>query len=236
MKNIPVVVLTLIGFAAGGLAEAQSPQKRTRSQNRVGPYATGLVGMSMYTGDHADNEQFVSDILTDNSVANQNLEVSTDDSDIAYQVAFGYRFTRYVAAEFSLGQFGDLISRASADLDFGDGEGFVPTTSKLTFNGGGFGFSLLGILPFNNQFEGFARAGYLFANVDGEFVARVEGEVAANGSAQDDTQIPYFGVGVGWNINQVFTVRAEYQMFRDVGDDVGGEDIDFLALGLSMRF
>jgi len=237
MKNIPVVVIALFGFTAGGLAEAASPQKRSRSQNRIGPYVAGLVGMSTFTGDHADSEEFVSNILTQNEVPIQNLETSTDDSDIAYQVAFGYRFGRYVASEVSLGQFGELSSRATAELDFeNDGEGFLPTSSELKFSGGGIGFSVLGILPFNSKFEAFARAGYLFASVEREYDARIEGELAARGRGKDDTQEPFFGAGFSWNVSQVFTVRAEYQMYRDIGEDVGAEDIDFMAIGLSMRF
>lgn len=237
MKNIPVVVLVVFGFVTSVVAEAATPQKRTRSQARIGPYATGVVGMASYGADQADAEDFASRILSNNGVPYQNLEVSTDDTDLGFQAAFGYRFSRYGSVEFSLHQLGELSSSSTAELDFpDDGAGFLPASSELTFDGGGIGFSLIGILPINNSFEIFGRLGYLFANVDRRFAGRVDGDLAIQGGGQDDTQVPYYGLGLGWNINQVFTIRAEYQIIRDIGNNFGGEDIDILALGLGMRF
>src|SRR5262245_1153540 len=87
MKKIPVIVLVALGLAFAGAAEAAKPKKRTRNQNRVGPYVTGLIGMSTYGGDQSNDEASLIDLLEDADVPFQNENVGTDDSDIGYQAA-----------------------------------------------------------------------------------------------------------------------------------------------------
>ena len=99
-------------------------------------------------------------------------------------------------------------------------------------------FSALGILPISDHFEGYARVGYLFASVEREFVLSVEGQSAGSLGAKGDSQNMVFGLGVGWHINLMYSIRAEYQKIDDVGqsDRTGTEDFKVLNLGLTMRF
>src|SRR5678816_3110530 len=97
MKKASVIVLVVVGLMFAAYAEAAKPKRRTRNANRVGPYAGALLGMSTYTGDQ----------------------------DVGYAAQFGYRFNRYIAAEFALRQFGDLHSSARAEINR-NGLGFVP--------------------------------------------------------------------------------------------------------------
>jgi hypothetical protein len=43
---------------------------------------------------------------------------------------------------------------------------------------------------------------------------------------------------VSWNINQVYTIRGEYQLVSDLGESsrTGQEDMDVLTVGLIVRF
>jgi hypothetical protein len=165
--------------------------------------------------------------------------VDTEDSDIGFQATFGYRFNRYVSAELGLVQYGELSSKASAELDFvNDGPGFVPANVALNFNVGGVLISAIGILPIQDKFEFYGRLGYLFASSEREFTSRVGGQRGVSGSAKGDSQELVYGAGFGWNINQVYTIRAEYQRVSDVGESnrTGTEDLDVLSLGLIVRF
>ena len=47
-----------------------------------------------------------------------------------------------------------------------------------------------------------------------------------------------YGVGLTWNINQVYSIRGEYQLLSDVGQDgrTGTEDLKTLSIGMLMRF
>ena len=232
-----VIVLAVLGIAFAGLAEGASPKKRTRNQNRIGPYGAGFVGMTSYKGDQSENEQALEDILTINDIPFQNLESKTEADDIGYQLSFGYRFHRFFAGEIGLVQYGEMVSSANCELDYGDGNGFVPAKVTYGFSAGGVLFSALGKIPITDKFEIYERAGYLFANAKRGFTSKVEGQPTLAGSAKGDSQEPVFGVGFGWNINVMYTIRAEYQKIDKIGGgSTGTEDLDNISLGMIVRF
>lgn len=238
MKKIPVIVLMALGLAFAGAAEAAKPKKRTRNQNRVGPYVTGLVGMSAYGGDQSNDEQSLIDLIDDANVPFQNEVVGTDDSDIGYQAAFGYRFARFIALELGLVQYGELTSELTADVDLGDGNGFVPARFEYAFKVGGPLISAVGILPLGEKFELYGRLGFLFSSVEREFSSRINGQRGLSYSASGDSQDVVYGVGVNFNINQAYAIRAEYQILDDVGESgrTGTESLDFASIGMIVRF
>src|SRR5262249_26273454 len=146
-------------------------------QNRVGPYVSGLVGLSTYGGDQSNDEQSLIDLIEDAGVPFQNESVGTEDSDFGFQAAFGYRFARYVAMELGLVQFGELTWELTADVDLpDDNEGFVPAKFDYAFKVGGPLISAVGILPLGEKFELYGRLGFLFASVEREFTSRINGQ------------------------------------------------------------
>ena len=151
---------------------------------------------------------------------------------------FGYRFLRFFSAELGLAQFGQLKSTAKADMDFGDGNGYVPSSVSLTFTAGGPMLSAIGILPFGEKFELFGRLGYLFTSSDRSLSSKVNGQSGSFGSAKGDSQNPVYGIGFAWNINQVYSIRGEYQRLDQLGQEnrTGAEDVTVIGLGLIIRF
>jgi hypothetical protein len=239
MKKIPVIVLVVFGLAFAGIAEAAKPKKRTRNQNRIGPYVTGFVGMTTYSGDQRGDEQSLIDILDEAGVPVQNEHVSTEDSDIGYSASFGYRFSRYIAGELGLSQFGTLSTSLSADVDVPqDNQGFVPARFQYAFHVGGPIISVVGILPIKDKLEFYGRAGYMFATVEREFTSSVNGQRGVRYGAQGDSQNMVYGVGVTWNVTQVYSARVEYTILDDVGqaNRTGTEDLTALSLGVLVRF
>ena len=239
MKKISVIVLVVLGLALAGAAEAAKPKKRTRNQNRVGPYVTGLVGLSTYGGDQSNDEQSLVDLIEDADVPFQNEHVGTEDSDLGFQAAFGYRFARYIAMELGLVQYGELTSELTADVDLPeDTEGFVPARFDYAFKVGGPLISAVGILPLGDKFEVYGRVGFLFASVEREFTSRINGQRGLSYSANGDSQDLVYGVGMNFNINQAYAIRAEYQILDDVGEDgrTGTESLDFMSIGMIVRF
>lgn len=240
MKKITVIALVALGLAFAGAAEAATPKKRrTRNQNRVGPYVTGFVGMTSYSGDQSADEASLINILEDAGVPFQNENTSTEDSDLGYSAAFGYRFSRYIAGELALAQFGSLTSTLTAEVDLPqDTSGFVPARFEYSFHVGGPVISVVGILPIKDKFEFYGRVGYLFASVEREFTSRINGQRGLTGNAQGDSQNLLYGAGMTWNINQVYSVRAEYLVLDEVGQGnrTGKEDLSQLALGMIVRF
>lgn len=235
MKKFPVIAIVAVGMLFAGLAEA-APKKRTRNQNRIGPYAGAMVGQTTYTEDQSNNEQTLLDILEGNNIPLDTTGVSTDDSDLGYHLAFGYRFHRYFAAEIALAQFGELSSKATGTMDTPSGP--QPASADFTFNVQGIVFSGLGILPLGEKFEVYGRVGWLFANSERQFSLRVGGQSGGSLSAKGDSQDVLYGLGVAWNLNQVYTIRAEFQQLKDVGQSnrTGTEDLETIQVGLMMRF
>jgi len=238
MKNVSVILLAALAVTFAGFAEAATPKKRTRNANRIGPYAGALVGYSDYSGDQSENEQNLVDILVDTGNPFENLSSSTENTDLGYQALFGYRFHRFFSAELGLAQFGELKSTAKADMDFGDGSGFVPASVSLTFAAGGPMLSAIGILPIGEKVEFFGRLGYLFTSSERELSSRVDGQSGTFGSAKGDSQDVVYGVGFTWNINQVYAIRTEFQQLDQLGQEnrTGAEDVTVIGIGLVVRF
>ena len=238
MKKLTVILIAVVGFGLAGVAEAATPKKRTRNQNRIGPYAGALIGYSDYSGDQSENEQELVDIITGTGNPYQDLSSSTENTDIGYQALFGYRFHRFFSAELALAQFGDLKSTAKTEMDFDDGNGFVPTSVSLTFTAGGPVISAIGYLPIGEKFELYGRLGYLFASSERELTTRVDGQSGGFGNAKGDSQNPVYGIGFSFHINQVYTIRGEYQQIDDLGQDsrTGTEDLSIMGIGLIVRF
>jgi hypothetical protein len=236
MKKVSVILVAALGLLLAGYAEAAKPKKRTRNQNRVGAYGGLLVGNSKFSVDAEEAEADLVDFFEGSGAPTRDITTSTEDSDIGYTAAFGYRFSRYVAAELGLAQYGETSSIVRGEIDQGDG--FVPANVKLSFAVGGPIFSVIGILPIGDKFEIYGRAGLLFASAERDLAARVGGQNAGRGSAKGDSTEVVFGAGLSYHINQIYTIRLEQQRLTEVGqeDRSGTEDIDYTALGLIVRF
>jgi hypothetical protein len=236
MKKLSVISLVVMCIAFGGYAEGANGKKRTRNANRIGPYGGALVGNSNFSGDQSLNEQGLRDTLNAAGAPIQNLSSSTKDSSIGYQATFGYRFNRYFSAEIGLAQFGSLSSTARADMDFGGG--FVPASVTLKFSAGGPIFSAIGTLPIGEKFEVYGRLGYLFTSSERELTSRVDGQSGSFGSAKGDSQDPVYGVGFAWHVNQVYSIRAEFQKLDQLGQEnrTGAEDLTVIGVGIIVRF
>ena len=238
MKKTAVILLVVLSVGFAGFTEAATPKKRTRNANRIGPYAGALVGYSNFSGNQDENEQNLVDILDNSQYPYQNLTTGTENTDLGYQALFGYRFHRFFSAELGLAQFGQLKSTAKADVDFGDGNGFVPSSIALTFTAGGPMLSAIGILPIGEKFELFGRLGYLFTSSERSLSSKVNGQTGSFGSAKGDSQNPVYGIGFAWHINQVYSIRGEYKQLDQLGQEnrTGAEDVTVMGVGLIIRF
>jgi hypothetical protein len=238
MKKVSVIVLVIVGLVFAGYAEAAKPKKRTRNANRIGPYAGLIVGQTSFSGDHTNLEDFVESAFDNEDDVVEDLVISTEDSDIGYQAVFGYRFMRYLAAELGLAQYGDLSSKGTANVLFEGQPEFLPTTVKVKNSIGGPVFSAIGIVPFNDKFEIFGRAGLLFASSKIEAVERADGEVIAYGNAKGDSTELVLGAGFAWNINQMYSIRGEVFKIDGVGESgsTAKEDLMVSTLGFIVRF
>lgn len=238
MKKSPVMVFLSLALAGAGMAEAATPKRPPAyNQNRIGAYGIGAVGITSYGGDQTATEDVLLDFMTQGNPA-QNLEVGTEDGNLGYGAHFGYRFHKYFAAEIGLVKFGDLVTTASGEVDYNSfGNGYVPAKGEFSFTAGGILMSGVAVLPIGTKVELFGRVGFLFTSAEREYFVKSESTTLIAGRLRDDTQEVVYGVGVGFNFNQVYALRAEYQVADGVGTGaVGSEDLNFLSLGLQVRF
>ena len=162
--------------------------------------------------------------------------LTADDAAAGGSVALGYRINRYVAAELSYTDFGNVdvqehyvfgpidspflppIPRIDIDVDF---------TSRIT----GPGVSILGILPLADQFEFFARAGLLFAD---HRVARSPGDR----SASDADELFLWGTGFDVELSQRWAVRFAYENVENLRETLytGPIRIERFVFGVSYDF
>jgi opacity protein-like surface antigen len=236
MKKLSIIVLVVASLSLAGFAEAAQPKKRTRNANRIGAYGAVFAGQARYTGDQSSLEQELVDFFANREEPTRNITVSSETENVGFQATFGYRFHRFFAAELGLVQFGELSSTVRGEVDQGDG--FIPANVKFAFNVGGPMISAIGILPFGEKAEAYARVGYMFASSDREISARVDGQNGGATSAKGDSQEPVFGVGFAYHFNQVYSVRAEYQKIDSVGQQnrTGTESLNVIGLGVLVRF
>jgi OmpA-OmpF porin, OOP family len=237
MKDVSVILLVVSSLLLAGMAEA-APKKRTRNANRVGPYAGALISQTSYTGDQNINEQQVINYLEQQGVTFDNVTTETEDTDIGYEAIFGYRFNRYIAGEFGLLQVGDLTNTIRGDYDAGTGAGIVPASVSFKYNFGGPIIAVVGILPLGDKFELYGRAGVLFASADRDATARIDGDGQQLGGIKGDSTEVVYGIGASFHINVMYSIRAEYMRFDEVGDPstTGTEDLNNISIGLTVRF
>lgn len=142
-----------------------------------------------------------------------------DDTDTGWKLFGGYLFTQYVAIEAGYVDFGK----------FSGSSGGISASAEVT----GVTAHVVGMLPLNERFSLIGRLGTIYADVD----------IKASGfgySFHDDDQSFDFAAGVGAevNITDQFSLRAEYELFKDVGDDdtTGEDDVYLASLSAVFRF
>src|SRR4051794_2060869 len=105
MKNVAAIILALLAVSLATHAHAAGPKYHSHGANRVGPYITAHVGMTGYKGEQQPDEDRLMSFFSDPTAPPQNVSASSDDSDIGYAIAFGYRFDRYAALELGLSRW-----------------------------------------------------------------------------------------------------------------------------------
>jgi OOP family OmpA-OmpF porin len=138
---------------------------------------------------------------------------SCDQKDSAFKIFGGYRVNRNLAIEGSYFDYGEYPARVS----------IAGNAGTLTGEATAFGAAAVGIIPLNNQFSLFGKAGLLMTDISVTAVG--PGGV---GTASDDETGLHLGFGALFNIGN-FGIRAEWERNDEA-------DIDMLSLGLQVRF
>lgn len=215
----------------------------TASGNEVGLYAGGYLGQSSKDAPRSFYEDFNDDIQAFVFFTPTQETTSFDDSDTAFGLVTGYRFTRYLAVEAGYVNFGKVSfkSRASGTYPLDTGTTDVTIESETT----GFTFAVLGALPLSRDWELLARAGVLFADnkirieinsTGNQFIPPLGNSFSASDS--ESSTETFAALGISRRFLEIYSLRLEYQRAFDAGDeDAGGKgDLDVISLGVMVTF
>lgn len=222
----PALLLGSAVFLHAGLAQADDGQ---------GFYFSGGVGQSTVDISKGGLDDELAFLLEDDL----GLEIldgssSLDDSDTALGLTVGYKFSPYVAVEVAYLHLGEASYKASGTVS--DGLGQFDINARITAKSKGPALSALGLWPINDAFDLYARLGVYFADTDIKATVSDGVDSLSDGVSASSENLLY-GVGANWNINERWSLRLDYQMFKDVGDDdkTGETDIDMISLGVFFR-
>lgn len=152
--------------------------------------------------------------------------MTRDESSTAYKLFGGYQFNRYFALEggyFNLGKFGFTSTTVPA--------GALDGRIKLQ----GLNLDLVGTLPFSERWSAIGRVGAQYARARDTFSG--SGAVQVFAPSPSKSELNYkLGLGLQYEVNRSFLVRAEGERYR-VNDAVGNHgDINVFSVSLVFPF
>lgn len=167
------------------------------------------------------------------------FDCTSNDTSTGWKLFAGYQFNRNLALEggyVDLGNFKISASGNFAGPPLPPGPGTASGSDKAS----GFNLDAVGTLPISEEFGLIGRIGLFAWTLDASATASQTNAVptlsVTNSDKPSGTSLDY-GVGVKYDFNGVAGVRAEYQRFKNIGNDTTGKsDIDLISVSLLYRF
>lgn len=213
-KALWLSVLVILPVAFGGTLPALAADTGT------GFYLGGNVGQSRAKIDTAGIDAGIIALGAATSAT------SADEEDVGFKLFAGYRFHPNFAVEggyFNLGKFNTTTVTTGPPL----------TIAGEAKNDNGFNLDLVGIVPFDDSFSGFARVGVQTSKTT------VSGAAVGVAVSTSESKTSYkAGLGLQYNFTKNVGARLEWERYRvPDGDGTGGQsDVDLFSLGLVVRF
>ena len=219
-------------LALGVLCIAAISGARAASILEQGSYYGLGFGQSKYDQSKSELDNDVLSAI-EPGLSAQNFSSQLDNSDTTYDALVGYRFGAHLAVE---GAYADLGAAAyTASMTLTDTKTTAPQTNSTHFSSKGFMVSALGIVPFGSRWEAYGRGGLIYADTELR-VTRVRAGFPTTRDDSSQSSDWVFGVGAGCELGDHFSIRVEYQKFKNVGDSNTGEtDVDTIDLRVLYR-
>jgi OOP family OmpA-OmpF porin len=153
------------------------------------------------------------------------ISCSSDDTDTGWKIYGGYQFNPNGAIEFG---YVDLGKAKASGTD-----SFLGVTS-VDWETTGFTAALVGSLPVGQNFGLMGKLGLFHWDLDVNVSSSVFGSGSDSSSGTDMT----YGLGLKYDFSKTVGARAEWDRFKDVGDDntTGQSDVDLLSVGVVFKF
>lgn len=162
-----------------------------------------------------------------------NARASGGSGGLAGRIFGGYQFTQYIAAEMGYTKF------SNSNVTYTDYSTFFATTYRGSVPIESYAIDLVakGTLPLQNGFSLFGKLGVAYIN---EFAGNVtiynaSGTHAENFYINDDTLLPTFGLGAGYDVTQNLTTDVSWMHIQHTGTS-NIQSTDLVAAGVSYHF
>jgi hypothetical protein len=156
--------------------------------------------------------------------------VDSHSKDTSWGATVGYRFTPHFGAEVGYVNLGKESFPAVAVASGGSAHG------TASFSAGGPALALVGAFQVG-YLEVFAKAGYLFSQVDLS-VAGMDGATKLSAKMTASMPAPLLGAGCRYEFSDHWHVKVEFDHYDGVGDaaTTGGSNVNVATLGVGYFF
>ena len=158
-------------------------------------------------------------------ICDLDITCSSDDTDTGWKIYGGYQFNPNGAIEFGYVDLGK-VKASGTDSFLG--------VASIDWETSGITAALVGSLPVGQNFGLMGKLGLFHWDLDVNASSSVLGSGSDSSSGTDLT----YGLGLKYDFSKTVGVRAEWERFKDVGDDntTGQSDIDLLSVGVVFKF
>lgn len=148
------------------------------------------------------------------------LGIACDDTDTATRIFGGYKFNPNFAVEVGYADLGKAT--ASAPGISGDWKSTA------------WDFMAVGMLPINQQFSVLGKIGMASWSLDATITATGIGSATLSPTGSDLT----YALGVQYDFTPTIGLRAEWQTYKNIGDEntTGQSDVDVIGASVLFRF
>jgi len=142
-----------------------------------------------------------------------------------FRLQLGYKFNPNFALEGGYIDFGKAKYSASYTTPTG--------TASGTVKAGGLDIAALAILPLNDSFSVFGKAGLVAARVKSDLSSSL-----VSSSVKSNVVRPLLGLGAIYKLNESLDLRAEYEYVNGLGKSstTGKMNDNMLSLGMAYHF
>ena len=180
------------------------------------------------------SESELNNLLSSQNYVSPTSSVSNTDS--AYRIGAGYRFSPIFALEAHYSDLGKYSSESRALLVPNAGAG----TLSAKYKSSGYGLDALVTAPLAQGFSIYGRVGVLRAKTEANFTS--SGSIFVSPTSRLDatanTTAYSYGIGLQYDISKQVAIRAEGQRYEKLGnDDTGGKlKLDVYTIGAVFSF
>jgi hypothetical protein len=213
------------------------------AETNAGFYIGLGAGESSFDIEKSELDDVVLDALFSQGMFPTSPASTFEDSDTALSLFAGYRFNPYIAVEAGYIDLGTAEYRSTGIVNPPGPIIAAQMSMDIDVESTGFTLGALGSLPLGEVVDLHGHLGFLFATTDLSVTARIGSATGVNTEKLDSIGALY-GVGVGFNLGQHWSLSLDWTRYDNVGDETddddartqAGFDIDALSVSAMFRF